>query len=631
MTVAWTAFRGLNSEQDDSTSDTSASVFLIGHAEIDTAARQIRFKNNLADVQPKVFDLLEYMVKARDRAVSKDEIMDEVWPNVVVSEASLTQTVKRARDLFRNNGFDTDVIRTVSRKGYQFDHPVTSVRSSRSVPSNPWQAVVIPSGVVALVSSVLAVFIVNTQDLPPIQVGNSVAENSLVVLPFSNLTPDTDFNYFSDGLTETLTNSLTTVNGLRVIARRSAFSFRDSTEDYAAIRDELDVGHAVQGTVQRDNETLRISARLIRVSDGTQLWSEIYNRELSDIFTLQDELSRAIVEQLSNALEIDLDLPLSQEALADNAATSEAYRLLLRGREMQHNPSSQNLEEAETVFRQALELRPEYPEVLVGLANTLRMRATLGELPRESSFSEALSLARQAIRLQPTLTEAHVQIGEIQHRPFWAFEEAAASYSAALELNGGSASAHSAYSRFLSKAGEHAIAASEARIALDLDPRSTSAATSLIIRLIRNRELSRARQVLDEFSSRYPEDVNIPWLETNWHIRNESYSDALQWIALEELDYLRLSLSAIILHYLERTGQAERALDELIETDADGAAFQIAEVYAHWQQFDESFEWLNRAFSEGDPGLAELYSSVNLESLYPDPRFPDLANRIGLP
>lgn len=456
--------------------------------------------------------------------------------------------------------------------------------------------------------------------------------NSLVVLPFTNLTPDADFDYFSNGLTETLTNSLTTVEGLRVIARSSASSFADTPNDFAAIQEQLNVAHAVQGSVQRDNEQLRVSASLVQVHDGTQLWSQIFTRQLNDVFTLQDEISLAIIQQMSDVLSTNLNLPLAVSELVDNAQTSDAYRLLLRGTEIRRGSTSNlALMEAEEVFRQALALRPEYPEALVALSDVLRVRAVLGELPRESTFSEALSLAREAIRLNPDLADAYVHIGEIQHRHFWDFDAAEQSYAKALSLNSGSASSHSAYSRFLSKAGDHEAAVREARIAIDLDPRSPSAGTSLIIRLIRTRDLDQARVSLDDFSQRFPDDENIPWLETNWHIRNESYNDALQWIALETLDYLRLSLSAVVLNYLGREGQAQAALDELIATDADGAAFQIAEVYAHWQQPDAAFEWLDRAFSQGDPGLSELYSSVNLENLYSDPRFMDLAQRIGLP
>ena len=606
-------------------------VYRVEGAEVDTATRQIRFGGKRAEVQPKVFDLIEYLIRERDRVVSKDELFDEIWPSVVVSEASLTQSIKRARDLFRQHGFDGDVIRTVSRKGYQFDFPVTVAASGVVATSATASMVVIPTLAMMFVSFALGFFILNRdQSLTEVAVSDN-SSSSIAVLPFRNLTNDEDFVYFSDGLTETVTNSLTRVRGLRVIARGSAFNFRDESLDSATVAERLQIGHLVQGSVQRNGDDLRVSASLIRATDGSQLWSQIYTREFNDVFSLHDDIARAIVEQMSGVLTTSLNLPTDADQLIGNADASEAYRLLLRGRELRRNASSQELENAERLFRLALELKPDYAEAMVALSDVVRVRAVTGNLPRESSFAEALSLARNAAALDPTLSEALVQIGEIQHRHFWDFEDAASSYNRAIEINPGSASAHSAYGRFLAKAGRHEEAASESRVAVDLNPLSTNAHTSLIIRQIRADELDQGRQQLDEFKLLYPDHFDIPWLETNWHIRNGSYRDALQWIALEELEYLRLSLSAIILNYLGRTGQAETALNELIETDGDGAAFQIAEVYAHWQQADEAFRWLEHAFSQGDPGLSELYSSVNLENLYQDSRFPEIAERIGLP
>jgi len=451
------------------------------------------------------------------------------------------------------------------------------------------------------------------------------------VLPFSNLSSDPVFQYFTDGLTETVTNSLTRVRGLRVIAQASAFSFREQDVEIRQIGEQLQVGYLVQGSVQHDGDNLRISARLINTNDGSQLWSQIYNREFDDIFSLHDDISRAIVEQMSSILTASLNLPEGSQNLIGNADDSEAYRLLLRGQALRRGASSQDLEPAEQLFRQALQLKPDYADAMVALSDAIRVRAVVGDLPRESTFSEALTLARQALSLDPNSADALVQIGEIQHRHFWDFDDAAASYEQAIAINPGSAAAHSAYSRFLAKAGRHQDAVAEARIGLDLNPLSTNAATSLTVRLIRARQLDAARVVLDEFKTRFPEHYDIPWLETNWHIGSNMYGDALQWIALEELDYLRLSLSAVALQALGRTGQAQQALDELIATDADGAAFQIAEVYAQWQQPDEAFQWLERAFQQGDPGLAELYSSLNLNNIHTDPRFPALAANIGLP
>ena len=620
----------------ESTDQPRQPAFRVGNAAIDTASRQILFNGIPADVQPKVFDLIVYLIENRDRAVTKDELFDEIWPSVVVSEASLTQLIKRARNLFRQHGFEQEVIRTVARTGYQFDHAVEIV-SGEAGAITPIRANKLPASalyltVAALLLSGMVLWFFNNAENPTVPTADPILanSNSIAVLPFSNLTPDPDFDYFSDGLTETVTNSLTQVAGLRVIASGSAFSFREPEVEFTAVAERLRVGHIVQGSVQRDDTELRISARLVRLADGTQVWSQIYNRELDDIFALHDDISRAILEQMAVMLPSTLNLPRQADLITANSNDSEAYRLLLRGQVLSRNGSSAELENAEALFRRAIELKPDYADALVALASTIRIRAVIGQLPRESSFSEALVLARQALAIDPQHIEALVQIGEIQHRHFWEFEDAADSFRQALEINPGNASVHSAFSRFLSKYGRQQEAVQQARIAVNLNPLSTSAHSSLVIRLIWADELDAARIALDTFKRDYPEHFDIPWLETNWHIRNESYGDALQWIALEEYEYLRLSLSAVILNYLGRTAQAQQALDELIETDGEGATFQIAEVYAHWGQPDMAFQWLDQACEQGDPGLAELYSSVNLGNLYNAPRFAELARKIGL-
>ena len=629
--VSWISHRRIASVQHTDVIPDHGAVFQIGQAELDTGQRQIRFAGNAVDVQPKVFDLIEYLVRAKERVVGKDELFDNIWPDVVVTEASLTQSVKRARNLFRENGFVDDVIRTVPRKGYQFDYTAEPVGPVSQRSANAWLNIVLPTAVVALLATAIGSLVWNSGAEPTYRPIASEAANSLVVLPFANMTPDEGFGYFSDGLTETLTTSLTMVRDLRVIARGSAFSFRDARPDYGEIGQQLNVGHIVEGSVQRNDDELRISARLIRANDGEQLWSEIYSRTFDNAFALQDDISRSIVEQMSTVLSARLELPAAQDSDTPRDINGEAFRLVLLGNSLGSTASADGMRDAEENFRAALRIEPDYPEAMLALANSIVFRAVTGELPREPTFAEALSLIRAALEINPNFASAYVQLGEIQHRHFWDFNDAAESYTLALQLNSGSADAQAAYGRFLSKIGKFDQAIEAAEIALDLDPKSARAASSLAIRQIKARQLANGRQVIDALTAARPEHADLPWLETNWHIRNGSYRDALQWIALEELDYLRLSLSAITLEHLGRTQQAQEALDELIETDGDGAAFQIAEVYAQWGQSDAAFEWLERAFSHGDPGLAELYSSVNLESLYDDSRFAELANRVGLP
>ncbi|GAB3032651.1 tetratricopeptide repeat protein [Bowmanella dokdonensis] len=454
---------------------------------------------------------------------------------------------------------------------------------------------------------------------------------SLAVLPYSNLSEGGEFSYFARGLTETITDSLSRVSGLKLIALASASNTGESDQDAQAMGDKLGVAQVVTGSVEKIGEQVRVHTRLVRVADGKSLWSAVHERQVDNVFAIHDEISQFIVSRLSELMAEQYQLPGSPSAGTVTQQDSSAYLLVLQANALRQGGSGQQLTEAQQLYRQALQLKPDYPQALIGLAAVIRARTTLGDIPREAGFPEALSLAHRAVLLAPDLADAFVQIGEIQYRHFWDFKQADASFQQALAAAPGSATAHAAYGRFLSKVGRHRAAIQQARTALELDPLSPGALASLIIRLIRVNELDQARQLLEQMKQRYPGDANIPWLETNWHIRHQSYNEALQWIALEELAYLRQSLSAMALHFLDRKGQAQKTLNELIATDAEGAAFQIAEVYAQWQQLDLAFVWLDKAFSQGDPGLSELYSSVNLHNLYEDERFFALAARLGLP
>lgn len=628
----------------DNDEDSGTPVYEIGHGQLDTRTRQLRFDGSNVDVQPKVFDLLCYLVRHRDRVVSKDELFDQVWPSVVVSDASLSQTIKRARDHFRQAGFDNDIIRTVARKGYQFDHPVTISGGDTTQADAPVASRLASDGRVAfwrlpllglglLVLTGLMIFWPPATERASPDSGGSGAElaaNGVAVLPFANLTPDPDFVYFTDGMTETLINNLATVPGLRVIARTSTYRAARGGGDLAVIGRQLNVAQVLRGSVQRDGETLRISTRLLRTSDGAQLWSHQYSRLMDDVFAIQDAIAASVVTEIAKIVDTKLVTP-RRTSVAESAATAQAYRLVLQGNQLRREATKTAIPSAEALFRQALDIAPDYTPAMVRLSEVVRYRGVTGTLPREQAFREALTLVQEAVKKAPDNGEAHWQLAELLHRHFWDFEAAESAFIRATELMPGSADIYSAYSRFLAKAGATQAAVTAARAAADMNPASANVLTNLALRLIKQRSLDEARRAIDELRELDANHVDLPWLETNWHLRAGSDRDALRWITQEELYYLRLSLSAVALYRLERTGQAEQALGDLIERDADGSAFQIAEVYAQWGDNDQAFTWLDRALHNGDPGLAEIYSSLNLEGLYSDPRFPTLARRIGLP
>ena len=611
---------------ETSAAEGSASLYNVEKAEIDPALREIRFNGDVKDVQPRVFDLVLYLIENRDRAVGKDELFEKVWPNVVVSESSLTQSVKRARDLFRDNGMSADVIRTVHSRGYRFGADVAAQGTPVAAPAS--------SGMHALVVGVLAAVLLGSFTAWMSGSGSSEATNraaippnSLVVLPFQDLTNDSSVSYFPLGLTETVSNALSRVNGLRVIGRSTASAYRGTDLDPAAFARSLNVANVISGSVQKQGAILRITVSLTRVMDSYVLWSANYDRELKDVFDVQDDVTRSIVDRM----EVLLSEELTGFEVATSVSSADAYQLLLRANQLRLRRTETSLASADGLYREALRHDPRYPAALVGLASTVYQRATLGSIDRTSAYSEAIALNRQALDIDANDIAALVLLAEIQHRYFWDFAEARTSFESAFEISPGSSPTLSAYSRFLAKIGEFDSAVDVARSALELNPLDQGAKASLVLRLIRVGQVGEAKDVLGEMKDERPDNGDLPWLEALVHLQGGEYQDALQRIAEDEFEYIRLSISAIALHHLGRTAEAASSLDRLIETDADGAAFQIGEVYAQWGRPNDAFEWLQRAYRQGDPGLAELISNVHFEPLYGDDRFDRLLADVGLP
>ncbi len=610
--------------------DSATQVYRFENCVLDPVGREIRFEGRPVEMQPRVFDLVEYLVRERGRAVGKDELFEKVWPSVVVTEGSLTQSVKRARSIFRDNGISVELIKTVHSHGYRFDAEVekvagdgqaTSVGTNISMAERLHWRPLVWSMIFGVGLAALGLW--RAESVPALE--QSIDANSIVVLPFENLTADESFDWFPDGMTETLSQALAGVNGLKIIGRASASKFRGTNTPHSEIGVQLNVANVVEGSVQRSAEMLRITARLVSTVDGSVLWSQTYNREFGDIFEIQDDIARSCVEQLETAFASQL------ANVHRRQQDPRAYEFFLKAVHQRGLRNADSLARASALFESALQIDPLYKEALLGLANTKFQRATMGSIPRELSFNEAVALIRQALSIDSEYSEAYVQLAEIQHRHYWQFEQARKTFEKAMALHPGNAEAHSAYGRFLSKIGEFEDAVLEATIARDLDPLSAGANASLAIRLIRVNALPAAREVLDQMHEQFPENGDLPWLESLWNLRNQSYAEVLSRIADEEYEYLRLSISAIAYHHLGRTEQARTALDRLIAIDADGATFQIAEVFAQWRQPDSAFDWLDRAFAKGDPGLAELLSSASFEPIYDDPRFGALLAKVGLP
>ena len=295
---------------------------------------------------------------------------------------------------------------------------------------------------------------------------------SLAVLPFVNLSPDPENEYFSDGITDELMGALGKLPGLRVAARASSFSFKGKERDLRDIGQRLRVGAVLEGSVRKAGNRIRISAQLVDVNEGYQLWSETYERDLRDVFAVQDEIARTI------AAELKLKLLAAGEAALVKPATSnlEAYTCYLQGRYFTQTRTPKGLKRAVTYYEQAIALDPSYARAYAGLAECWALLGffEFGDLLPRDTLPKARAAAAKALELDPTLGEAHIIRGIIAMIYEWEWDRAESELRHGLELKPDSPLGHTWYAIFLSSQGRFEQGIQQARIGEALDPLSLS-------------------------------------------------------------------------------------------------------------------------------------------------------------
>jgi serine/threonine-protein kinase len=304
---------------------------------------------------------------------------------------------------------------------------------------------------------------------PPVSAAPRTAGRGIAVLPFSNLSAEPDNEYFSDGLTEELIHGLTKVGGLRVVAWNSAARLKGQPYDIREVGRQLDVATILVGSVRKSGEKLRVMAQLVDASSREYLWSETYDRQIEDLFAIQEEISRAIVRTLQLRL---LDQP-GTSVIRRGAYNLEAYNLYLKGRFQWNKRTADGLKRGVQYFEQAIAVDPSFSPGFAGLADSYSLLADYGLVNPQEIMPKAEAAARKALELDPTLAEAHASLGLIRCSYFWEWAEAEEHYRRAIELNPGYATTHHWFAvDHLAMLGRMEEATAEIEIAQQLDPLS---------------------------------------------------------------------------------------------------------------------------------------------------------------
>ncbi len=452
---------------------------------------------------------------------------------------------------------------------------------------------------------------------------------SIAVLPFSDLSPQKDQEYFSDGLAEEILNALAQLDGLHVAGRTSSFSFKGKAEDIATIGSKLHVSSVLEGSVRKAGQRVRITAQLVNAADGYHLWSQTYDRELTDVFAVQDDIARSVVESLRVKL-LAAEHPSTR---AYRTANPQVYDQYLLGRELMRRGNRGGFHLAIAAFERAIALEPGYAPAWAALSsawywygNSLERVAEMRDYKRRS-----IDAAQRAVALDPGLADAYAARGFVRaSAKQWS--DARADLERALALNPGSADAHWAYGRWvLTPLGRQEDAIAELKRATQIDPLEAKNWSALAGAHLRRDDLAEAHAALARALELAPDAEIPPHFIVVTLLLEGRAQDALRQLAPRPPTMWRVLDEALVQHALGHTQEAQRALDALIAGFAETAAYQIAEVYAWRGDRERAFEWLERAYVLEDDGLLALRDDVLLRSLRGDPRRAALLRRLNLP
>jgi TolB-like protein len=460
-------------------------------------------------------------------------------------------------------------------------------------------------------------------------VAPAVVAPSIAVLPFMNLGADKDQEYFSDGLSEELMGLLAKVKELHVAGRTSSFAFKGKTEELASIGQKLHVGTVLEGSVRRSGEQLRVSAQLVNVADGYQIWAETYNRKMIDVFAVQDEIAGAVV----SALKVKLLSQGRPAASQHRTSNMEAYDQYLLGRQFWYRQSTDGYRRAVEAYEKAIALDPSYAAAYAGLATVGAVAAefvaaTPGE--KVEGKQRAVAAADRAISLDPALAEGYSARGSLRVEN-WDWAGAQVDLERALSLDDSGSEAHLVYSTLLVSLGRLSEAIAEARKAIALDPLHSQAWFRLGMYLNAAGQLPEARKAEQRALEINPEHLFAPFhLGVTSLLEKNPGASLVEFQRCDQLDW-RLSGVAIAEHDLGHAVESQQALDELTAKYGQRWAYRVALVYAWRGEKDRAFEWLGHAYAQRARALRFLKADPLFAKLRDDPRYMAMLKKMDLP
>jgi TolB-like protein/Tfp pilus assembly protein PilF len=480
------------------------------------------------------------------------------------------------------------------------------------------------------------------------------ATPSIAVMPFIDMSHEQENEYFADGLSEELLNVLAKIRGVRVASRSSAFSFKGKHADVRTVAEKLNVANVLEGSVRKAGKRVRITAQLVEAATDSNLWSDTYDRDLEDIFAVQDDIAQCVVQELRRifamespaaaspaivkevvkaAVEEEVKAAVEEEvkaAVKGRSESAEAYALYLQGQYFRDQYTREGAAKALTYYQRALALDPDYALAWAGLSRVYCDQAGQDWIPRTEGYSKAREAAQKALELQPDSAEAHIAIGWVRRTADWDWKGAEAAFGRALELAPGNTLALNGAAILAGNLGRLDESIGMFRRAVELDPLNVAVNRNLGFYSLAGGALDEAETALNQALELKPQGgLTNTWLALV-RLAQGRPDDALETAKREVNEVFRLLALSIVHHARGETAESDAALGVIVEKFHAVSSYQIAQAYAFRNDPGKAFEWLERTFADRDPGVVYVKMDPLMRGLQTDPRWPTFLEKIGL-
>lgn len=647
-------------------SGSARDFYEFGEFKIDTVERLLLRRGQPVPLTQKVFDLLLLLVQNSGHVVEKDRLMREVWPDAFVEEGNLTQNISVLRKLLRDEGHQ--YIQTVPRRGYRFvghlrevmedrelfieEHslarmvvdeqgpdaravtPISTVAMSRANAqlSRSWpmpRTWVLTAAAVAVVAIPIGYFAFSSRSKDNAAVTTSTGGRSIAVLPFQNLNVDAGDEFLGLGMTDALISRLSNIRRANVRPTSAVQKYSARQQDAAAVGKDLHVDSVLEGTIQKEQDRIRVSVQLIDVKDGKTVWARAFDEKSTDIFSVEDAISEQIAEAMTPQLTEDERARVAKHYTDDPAA----HELYLQGRFYLNKFTQDGTKLAREYFEQAIARDPRYALSYSGLAESYAF-GEIGLSPQEA-FPKARDAATKAIELDETVGEAHAALAQVAFLWDWDWTAADKQFKTALEFTPADPEIHHMYAHYLTAMGRFDEALAESQRLLELDPLSPASRNHLGWHYLYAHQFD---QAIEEYKLVLALDANFVEAHRQLaeaYAEKGRFDDAVaetlkRWELIGRGDEVR----ALKLAYAQFgwKGFWQKRLQLTLERGKHSymSPAGTATIFAALRDTPQTLSWLEKAYREHDFDLVYLKVDHTFDSVRSEPRFQELLKRMHL-